>query len=255
MSTDADPAITYELGVVGGSRSATIALDCPDRANALSREVVSRLRIALDRVVDDECALLVLEGRGRTFCAGVDVDGAADDGQPEFLERFLELEALLACLARLPVVTIAIAQRWAIGAGADLLVACDYRIGVGDLRVRFPGWGFGIALGTRRLAARVGSGLALDALLSGAAIDRDRALATGLLTHATASREDAQTVVERVSEACARLQPAARRRLLRLTRPEWHDADAAELASSIIDDGAPEQFKRYAANARAVRGE
>src|SRR3546814_5165189 len=49
-----------------------------------------------------------------------------------------------------------------IGAGADMFVACQRRIVVGEAAFRFPGAAFGLVLGTGRLARLVGSASACD---------------------------------------------------------------------------------------------
>jgi enoyl-CoA hydratase/carnithine racemase len=245
--------IAYQRRDVAGARCAVVALDRPRHANALGRELVRELGEALDRAQAESADLLVLEGRGATFCAGVDVAEAVQDTEAELLDRFLRIEAVLQRVAGMPCVTVAVVHGWAVGAGADLMVACDYRIAAGESHIRFPGWGFGLALGTRRLAARIGPAAALDTLLGGRAIGADAAVRAGLLTHACDSADDAAAVVGRIAADCARVAPAARRRLLRLTRPAWSSADAAELADSILADGVREGFAQHAREQREAR--
>jgi enoyl-CoA hydratase/carnithine racemase len=90
------------------------------------------------------------------------------------------LEALLDAVWRAPVRTVAIAQGRAWGAGADLFAACDLRIALSGASFRFPGAGFGIVLGTRRLAERVGTDRARAWVSDGATVDAEQALACGL---------------------------------------------------------------------------
>jgi hypothetical protein len=53
-----------------------------------------------------------------------------------------------------------------LGAGADLVAACDWRIAAPATRFRMPGLRFGIVLGTRRFAALVGADAAHEILVT-----------------------------------------------------------------------------------------
>ncbi|MEY2432350.1 MAG: hypothetical protein QOC92_2075 [Acidimicrobiaceae bacterium] len=62
--------ITYEVD----SRVLTITLDRPDRLNAFTYRMHEELLDAFDRVdADDDVRVVVVTGRGRGFCAGVDL--------------------------------------------------------------------------------------------------------------------------------------------------------------------------------------
>lgn len=68
------------------------------------------------------------------------------------------------------------------GAGADLFAACQIRRIQGDTRFAFPGAsGFGLVLGSRRLASIVGAAHALDWIESGRLIDSIEAIERGLI--------------------------------------------------------------------------
>jgi enoyl-CoA hydratase len=55
-------------------------------------------------------------------------------------------------LATAPYLTVAVAEGAAVGAGADLVAACDARLVAPDVTLRFPGSQFGVALGASRRA-------------------------------------------------------------------------------------------------------
>jgi enoyl-CoA hydratase/carnithine racemase len=119
-------------------------------------------------------------GAGRHFCTGFDLDGLESQSDGDLLLRFTRIEALLDAVWRAPVRTVAIAQGRTWGAGADLFAACDLRIAVTHASFRFPGAGFGIVLGTRRLAERVGTERARTWVSDGATVEAEQALACGL---------------------------------------------------------------------------
>jgi hypothetical protein len=59
---------------------------------------------------------------------------------------------------------MALAQGGCFGAGADIVAACGTAVAAADAKFRMPGWKFGLALGTRRLAVRVGAAEAFGGL-------------------------------------------------------------------------------------------
>ncbi|MEO9326189.1 enoyl-CoA hydratase/isomerase family protein [Nocardioides sp. C4-1] len=149
----------------------TLTLDRADRANALSDEMVAALHHALDEVDDARPAVLVLRGNDRHFAAGFDLGGLADETDASLALRFLRIGTLLQRLIALPCVTVAVAEGAAVGAGADLVLACDHRLVASSVTLRFPGSAFGVALGTVR-RAELG-----DALVTGSPAGLSAALA------------------------------------------------------------------------------
>ncbi|MCM5571292.1 enoyl-CoA hydratase/isomerase family protein [Burkholderiaceae bacterium FT117] len=166
-----------------GPGIAALTLERADKGNALSAELVEGLIDAFDRVAADESVhTAVLRARGRHFCTGFDLTGLEGETDASLLARFVRIEILLDQLWRAPVRTVAIGQGRIMGAGADLFAACDLRLLAPGASLRFPGAGFGIVLGTRRLAQRVGEPTALRWVSEGTTIGADEALSSGLAT-------------------------------------------------------------------------
>src|SRR4030088_3013951 len=100
-----------------------------------------------------------------------------------------------ATLDRLPLLSIPVIAGLngdALGGGAELAVACDFRIAAAHARIGFaqvtlglmPAWG-----ASERLATLIGRGRALHLLLGGQAISADEALRAGLVEEVTPSEE------------------------------------------------------------------
>jgi enoyl-CoA hydratase/carnithine racemase len=160
-----------------------LTLNRPQQGNALSRELVDALDAALDACTAHPPACLVIEGAGRHFCTGFDLSGLAHETDDSLLVRFTRIELLLQRVARAPFHTIAVAQGRVMGAGADLFAACAERLVVTGASFAFPGWrGFGLVLGSRRLATHVGVHRARAWIESGCVIGDAEALASGLAT-------------------------------------------------------------------------
>lgn len=130
----------------------TVTLDRPERANALSADLVEALHAALDDADAARPRALVLRGNARHFAAGFDLGGLDRESDATLALRFLRIGLLLERLLAAPYVTVAVAEGAAIGAGADLVLACDHRLVAPSVTLRFPGSAFGVALGGVRRA-------------------------------------------------------------------------------------------------------
>ena len=107
-----------------------ITLNRPERLNALTREMLGALSVALAVAGDDEATrVVVLTGSGRAFSAGQNLDEAAlAEGDParevaRSLEEFYH--PVLRQLHALPVPVLAAVNGIAAGAGANLALNCD----------------------------------------------------------------------------------------------------------------------------------
>ncbi|CUR60801.1 putative Enoyl-CoA hydratase/isomerase [metagenome] len=212
-----------------------VRLNRPERANALSPELVESLHAALDEAERDRVRGVVLEGSARHFCAGFDLGRLAEESDATLAHRFLRIGLLLERLASAPYVTLAVVTGSAVGAGADLAAACDHRLGTPEASFRFPGAGFGVVLGTARLASLVGPDLALE-LVAGRRLDGEQAAGAGLLSLCTPQdRLDGE--LGRIGALMDRVHPVSAPALLRATRPALDDGPLAALARSVAIPG------------------
>ena len=201
----------------------TVTLDRPSRANALSADLVEALHTVLDEAAVVRPLALVLRGNPRHFAAGFDLSGLSSESDASLAHRFLRIGLLLERLASSPFLTVAVAEGAAVGAGADLVLACDVRLVAPTVELRFPGSAFGVALGTRRRA------LLEDhfGLVTGTPDELD-----GLLTEWAG-------------------WSVTRRTALLADRPGHDtDADLAALARSVAVPGLRDRLAAYAATVR-----
>lgn len=219
-----------------------LSLTRPDRGNALSEELVAWLSDQITLAYQDESIhTLVLRGQGRNFCTGFDLSTVATSSDGDLLARFVRIEMLLASLWHAPFRTIALANGRVWGAGADLFTVCDFRVANPSARFCFPGASFGLALGTRRLGARVGADLTRRCVSEGLVLNANQALACGLATHLT-DDPDGWLSAEAPSFTLDRNTSTI---IHRATRPDLRAQDLAELVRSAIRPGLVQRILAY----------
>lgn len=166
---------------------ATVTIDRPDKANALSLAVFRELNDVVSALGgdDDVRAVVVTGSGGRAFSAGADIselDGLRGAAAYEFSATgqfvFEQWESL-------PKPVVAAVNGVAFGGGLELALACDVRICGPTARfaapeitlANTPGWGV-----TQRLWLTIGVGRAKAMMLGGKPIDAPTALDYGLVT-------------------------------------------------------------------------
>lgn len=174
------------LGVHRDGDVVVLELQREERRNALNLDLCRAIdEAARDAVGDGPAAggarAIVITGQGTAFCSGADLAGVYGE---EFLEA---LYGMLHGLALLPVPIVAAVNGPAIGAGTQLAIACDLRVADESARFGVPTARNGMAVDAwtiRTLAALSGTGPARRMMLAGELIDRDEALAHGLVDRA-----------------------------------------------------------------------
>jgi Enoyl-CoA hydratase/carnithine racemase len=167
-------------------------------------------------------------------------------------DRFAALEDLLETVRRAPALTIAVVRGAALGAGADLVASCDYRLGTSKARFAFPGSRFGVVLGTRHLAAVVGRQAAREILVEGKSLDAQAAAQCGLLSELCAD-EAIESRVESITQSSEAIDAVTLRAILRLTRDLPSGRDRAELQQSTSRDGLAGRVREHARRAQQQR--
>lgn len=234
-----------------------LQLNRPDKGNALSSTLVNALTEAIEAAARDEhLRLLVLSGAGRHFCTGFDLSNLDIETDDSLLARFVRVELLLQAVHAAPFTTLALAHGHTMGAGADLFAACDERWIVGDAQFAFPGAGFGLVLGTARLAGLVGASHAAEWIEGGKTIDADAACAGGLATRCI----DAQALddeCDRLRQRVSRLDPATQRAIHTAIGAGQHSrgptGDTEDLARLVRSAARPGLRDRIAAYRAAMR--
>jgi len=118
-------------------RYAVITLNRPEKANALSPELMKELSEALqDVAVDENVGAVILTGAGRSFSAGgdfkMDIEVLGEMSTSEFDDFFKQVNEMHVGIIDMEKPVIAAVNGYAIAGGMELALACDIRIAAED---------------------------------------------------------------------------------------------------------------------------
>ncbi len=233
-----------ELDVEHDGPVTLLTLNRPEKANALSPDLVEALHASVSEAYRDGTRLLVLSGNGQNFCAGFDFTDFESAPEGELLRRFVRIEQLLQALYHAPFAALGLAHGKNFGAGVDLLVACSTRIAAPESSFRMPGLRFGVQLGTRRLAARIGADQARTMLAASKTVSAAHALSVGLVHRRTARDRWGEDIVAERTRATA-LGAAAVARLNAATVVDSRAQDTADLVASLAEPGLRDRIRAF----------
>lgn len=211
---------------------AVVTLNRPENRNALTGEdLLEELLDAIhDAETDPDIAVLVLEAEGPAFSSGGNVkDMAAKEGvfegtAAQLADNYREtIQQLTRFMATTDLVTIASVDGPAIGAGFDLVLGCDLRIGSRNCRFAHTFIEMGIIPGDGGawlLPRVVGWQRATELALTARSVDAQEALRLGILLELVGSDQLEDRVMGLAAEIASKPRPAIvmAKRLLRQAR-------------------------------------
>jgi enoyl-CoA hydratase len=211
----------------GGSRL-SVQLNRPEVRNAIDQQMVDELHKVCAQV-EVQPKIVLLIGEGGTFAAGADIAQLKQRGREDALRGINS--SVFDRVRRLPMPVIGLLDGHALGGGAELAYACDFRIGTPRVKIGNPEPGLGIiaaAGATWRLAELVGEPTAMEILLAGRVLGAEDALALRLLSEVV-DAEKLLAAGHRLADRIARQAPLA----VRLTKASFR---APRAAHPFVDD-------------------
>jgi enoyl-CoA hydratase len=205
-----------------------LRLNRPEVRNAIDQQMVDELHHACGLLERDPRIALIL-GEGGGFAAGADIAQLRERRRDDALRGINS--GVFDRIRRLPMPTIALLDGYALGGGAELAYACDFRIGTPSTKIGNPETGLGIlaAAGAAwRLAELVGEPLAKEILMTGRILDATEAVAARLLNELV-DPADLIAAGHRWADSIAKQAPLA----VRLTKTVFH---APRDAHPFVDD-------------------
>ncbi|HYM81611.1 MAG TPA: enoyl-CoA hydratase-related protein [Candidatus Limnocylindria bacterium] len=197
---------------------ARLWLNRPEQHNALSPELGAELVTALHGLAhEDRVRVVVLGGRGPSFCAGADIAAMKASTTMTFDENLAEAEKLagmFAALADLPKPVVARVHGSVFGGGVGLTCASDIAVSTDDARFGLTEVRLGIlpAVIGPYVIRRLGDAFARELMLTGERFDAQTALRVHMVQHVVPAAALDAKVDERV-EALLAGAPGAQRRI------------------------------------------
>lgn len=234
-------------------------LDAPASRNALTDEMVSGLRQALqDAALAPGVRAVLLRGAGGTFCAGGDfgrfrslmAEPAPADGPDPIALFNRAFGAMLEVLAHSPLLTLACVEGAAMGGGCGLAASCDVVLAADNAVLATPELTLGLppAQIAPFVAARLGERQALRVMASGQRIQAAQALQIGLVDEVLAPAE-LDTALATWRERLLRAEPQALRATKAILAQRQQGAGLSETL-----DFAAEAFARSLRSGTASEG-
>jgi enoyl-CoA hydratase/carnithine racemase len=226
------------LDIARRQATAVLTIDRQDAGNSISAEVVEGLEAFFAEHTDDvDLRAVVITGAGdRFFAAGGDVKRyRALESREQLRAAFERPRRLMDEIETFPRPVIAAVNGWALGGGAELMLACDLRVMSAQAKIGFPyaklslapGW-----YGAERLVNAVGQTAARDLLLRGEPVDAPEALRIGLVNE-VAGAEGAPARALEIAAGFATKAPLSMGAIKRVLRAI--DRESASRARSVAD--------------------
>ncbi len=223
---------------------ATVTLNRPARLNVLNSALIAETTRAIaDLDGEGGPRAIVLRGAGRAFVAGADVREMREldpSGARDFITR---LHGLFAMIRSAEALVIAAVHGPALGAGCELVAACDLRIagesavfGMPEVRVGMPS-----VIEAALLVPLIGLGRAQHMVYTGDPLDAREALAAGMVTRVVPDDELEETA-RALAHQIAGYSPTAMRLQKSLVR-RWYYTEAMDRSIKLGIDHYAEAFE------------
>jgi methylglutaconyl-CoA hydratase len=213
----------------------------PDVRNAFNAVMIGELRQALRALAGDAAVrVIVLSGKGTTFCAGADLSWMGEAirfSYEQNLQESLDLAECLYDLYSLPKPTIARVNGPAIGGGTGFVSACDIAVASTEAHFGLSEVKIGVvpAAISPYVLRRIGESRARQYFLTGERVDASRALEIGLVNMAVKPGDLDRKVEELVSSLLSSGPEALAKAKELLTRvPGMSFAEAKRFTAEMI---------------------
>ncbi|MFP6805752.1 MAG: enoyl-CoA hydratase/isomerase family protein [Pseudomonadales bacterium] len=195
------------------NRIATITLNRPESLNALHSGIMEELEsISRSFLKDEETRVVIFRGAGKHFSAGADLKAGSPKQSMLMGRRNAALGGrMIRAITEINQVTIASVHGAALGGGACIPTACDFRIGSEDCFCGYPEVNLGINLQwfSLPLCVRlIGPARAKRMIMLGQKEDAQTLLNWGFLDDVV-KREDLESATQTMAELYAAQPPIA----------------------------------------------
>jgi enoyl-CoA hydratase len=215
------------LAVQIGNHIAQVKLNNPEKANAMTKEFWTEIRVAMEQLDQEpECRVIILSGEGKHFTSGIDLNMFADSQKlltekSDHTRRWeklrawvLELQTAFTSIEKCRKPVLAMIHGACIGGGIDMITACDMRYCSEDAYFCVKEIDLAIVadVGTlQRLPKIISEGHARELAYTAKTINGQEAKRIHLVNECYATREQMQEEVLKTAQTIAAKSPVALR--------------------------------------------
>lgn len=202
-----------------GDHIATVTFNRPEKLNALNIGLLSEIVDLADSFsADEDTRVIIFTGAGKNFSVGIDLADPElmkrmTQGSMLMKKRFLEIgPKVVRKIHELNQITIAAVNGYALGGGACIAAACDFRIGADNCKIGYPEINLGMNLSWKALPMCVnliGPARAKRMIISGQREDAPTLLDWGYLDEVAPSGELAAAAQKMAAEYASKPPLAA----------------------------------------------
>ena len=237
-----------------------LTLNRPDCLNAVNAALITALQKALvDANEDDDTSIIILKGAGRAFCTGNDMKESADSmgsgGKASQVEAHVhELQEITRQIVSSNKIVIGAIHGWAVGAGFEWAINCDFTIWAEGTRAFFPEvkWGLSPTGGVMTLLPRiVGIAKAREMLLFGEKYTASEMLDLGIAWRMVPDSELDKTALEAAEQIASLPQATVSQFKKTFNRSVFADlehtleAEIELLVNSLMSDETANRVKTF----------
>ncbi len=214
--------------------SGEIVLNCPEKRNAISPQMITELTQVLNLWEKEErIKVLVLKGEGKAFCSGADLSYLKELRKFDFNKNFedsLRLGELFLKIYSYPKPVIAVVQGPTLAGGCGLASVCDLIIATPQAKFGYPEVkiGFVAALVSTFLIRQIGERKARELLITGKIISAEEAARIGLINQVV-SENEIQSYVNKLIEEMVDNGPLA----IKTTKQLFLDFSYQDISNDI----------------------
>lgn len=184
-----------------------IQLQRPDCLNAVNRVMLRELSQLFDQLKTDSLVNGVLmSGQGAHFSAGSDLKEIRHFSPLEAIQFAEEGQKLCHLIENFPRPVLSAVSGYALGAGLELALACDYIIADATAQFAFRELSYGVLPafgGTQRLPRLVGKSKAKEMIFTGGMVNADEALRIGLVNQLCKEDRLIESVLCQLRDICS----------------------------------------------------
>lgn len=164
--------MNYTTILFEGGETATITINRPDKLNALNRDVIAELSLAVDEVYNNtDIKSAIITGAGeKAFVAGADISEFTSLSAEEGAALARKGHELFDKIEQSPKPIVAAVNGFALGGGCELALSCHFIIATENAKFGQPEVNLGLIPGyggTQRLTQVVGRNRAMQLLMTG----------------------------------------------------------------------------------------